>query len=56
MKEQFVPIQLTIDTDFIWVFQNKGIFIQLNELDQLDKVVHAWISIHLQHDTSTADT
>ena len=29
-------------------FQNKGIVVQLDELDQLDKVVHAWIRIYLQ--------
>ena len=39
----------TCNVTFIRVFlKKKGIFVQLDELDQLDKVVHAWITIYLQ--------
>ena len=40
----------------IRVFQNKGIFVQLDQLDQLDNIVPAWIRIHLQFQTRTKDT
>ena len=34
-------------------FQNEGIFVQLDKLDELDKFTHASIRIHLQYQTST---
>ena len=37
-------------------FQNERIFIQLDELDELDKITHAWIRINLQSHQSTEDT
>ena len=37
-------------------FQNEGIFVQLDELDELDKFTRAWIRIHLQYQTGTEDT
>ena len=37
-------------------FQNEGIFFQLDELDELDKINHAWIRIHLQFYTRTEDS
>ena len=36
--------------------KNEEIFVQLDELDELDKFSHAWIRIHLQFHTSTEDT
>ena len=30
------------------LFQNEGIFIQLDELDEFDKITCAWITMHLQ--------
>ena len=36
--------------------QNEGIFVKLDELDELDKFTHAWIRIHLQFHTDTEDT
>ena len=43
-------------TDNLVFFQNEGSFVQLDELDELDKFTHAWIRIHLQFHTSTEDT
>ena len=37
-------------------FQNKGILVKLDELDELDQVTHTWIRIHLQFPTSREDT
>ena len=34
----------------------KEFFVQLDELDEMDKFTHAWIGIHLQFHTSTEDT
>ena len=38
------------------VFSNEGIFIQLDELDEMDKFTHAWIRIHLQSHPRTDNT
>ena len=34
-------------------FQNEDIFVQLDELDELDRITHALIRIHLHPHTST---
>ena len=36
--------------------QNEGIFIQLDELEKLDKITHAWIRLNLQSHISTENT
>ena len=38
--------QITLRIRTIYFFQNEGIFVQLDELDELDKITHAWIRIH----------
>ena len=40
----------------IFFLQKKGILVQMDELDKLHKVTHAWIRIHLQFHTSTEDS
>ena len=37
----------------LFFFQNEVIFVQLDELDELDRIIHAWIRINLQSHTST---
>ena len=37
-------------------FKMKKIFVQLDELDELDKFTHAWIRIHIKFHTSAEDT
>ena len=37
-------------------FQNEGIFVQLDELDELDKITHVWTRIHLQSHPSTENS
>ena len=37
-------------------FQNEGIFVQLGELDEFDKITDARIRIHLQFHRSTENT
>ena len=37
----------------VYFFQNEEIFVQLDELDELDRITHAWIKIYLQSHTST---
>ena len=34
-------------------FQNEGILVQLDELDGLDRITHAWIKFQLQPHTKT---
>ena len=34
-------------------FQNEEIFVQLDELDELDRITHCMNMIQLQHHTST---
>ena len=47
--------RLTDCGQIIYIFENEGIFVQLDELVELDKFTHAWIRIHLQFHTSTKD-
>ena len=41
-----------IEWNILFFFQNEAIFVQLDELDKLDKIIRAWIRIHLQFHTS----
>ena len=37
-------------------FEIEGIFVQLDELDKLDKIIPAWIKIYLQYHTNAENT
>ena len=52
--------ELTSKTDVVqkpsnlfFLKKNEVIFVQLDELDELDRITHAWIRINLQSGTST---
>ena len=48
-EQRYFPVSSKYSAPILVFFQNEEIFVVLDELDELDKIKHAWIAFTASH-------